>query len=350
MSAVVQVVAGAHHSCARHRNGAVSCWGLAESIYAGGGSVVQPGFLGAQAGATTLSAGTHLTCALTPERRVRCWGNVSMTVQLEDGSPLGEVEDVAVGIEGACAGNPRGIYCWGGNPQGQLARPPEVESSSLALLSLPGAQRFLAAGRPVMAYDGAQLCAWGSNATHVVSESDIIGQYAQPVCRPVSDVLGLRSGADHACLLLPEGAFSCWGERYYGALGTGGTDDDTADILPTGMLTRLSAPVTSLVLGVSHTCALLTSGTVTCFGRNQLGQVGPNPGTAAEEVRTPVTVTGFAGPVVALGAGSSAYHTCAVLQDGSVQCWGNDAAGELGDGVTTMQDGRFSAHPVTVRF
>jgi alpha-tubulin suppressor-like RCC1 family protein len=273
-----------------------------------------------------------------------------MAVQLEDGRPLSGVDLLAVGPQGPCAGTPRGVYCWGKNPQGQLARPPEVESSAQALLAVPGAQRFLGAGLSLVAVDGAQLCAWGNNATHVVSDSDSIGSYAQPVCRPVTDVLGLVVGADHACLLRPAGAFSCWGERYYGALGTGGTDADTADVVPTGSLTTLPRPVTSLALGVSHTCALLAGGAVTCFGRNNLGQVGPDPGTDAEEVRAPATVTGFAGPVVALGAGSSANHTCAILQDGSVQCWGNDASGELGDGVSTLDSGRFSPRPVTVRF
>jgi alpha-tubulin suppressor-like RCC1 family protein len=350
VSAVVQVVAGAHHSCALHRNGAVSCWGLAESLYAGGGSVVAPSFQSGLHGARALSAGTHLTCAITAGSGVRCWGNLSMTVLQEDGSPLAEVGQLAVGPQAACAANPRGVYCWGKNPQGQLARPVSLPSSAHALLAQPGKQRLLGAGLSVLAHDGQRLCAWGNNATHVVSESDSVAVYAEPVCSPVPEVDGLLVGADHACVLRPGGTFSCWGERYYGALGLGGGDTDTADVPPFGSTTSLRAPVVDLALGVSHTCALLTEGSVTCFGRNHQGQVGPDPGTAAEEVRTPATVTGFAGPVRALGSGSSAHHTCAILEDGSVQCWGTDAAGQLGDGVTSVQTGRFSPQPVHVRF
>jgi alpha-tubulin suppressor-like RCC1 family protein len=70
----------------------------------------------------------------------------------------------------------------------------------------------------------------------------------------------------------------------------------------------------------------------------------------ADEVRQPAPVTGFAGRVVALAAGPAAQHTCAILADGSVQCWGSDSDGQLGDGMTTRDPDRKSAGPVSVRF
>jgi alpha-tubulin suppressor-like RCC1 family protein len=164
----------------------------------------------------------------------------------------------------------------------------------------------------------------------------------------ISDVLDLVAGSEHACVRRPGGTFACWGERYYGQLGLGG--DDTVDVPPYGSPTSLPGPVASLAAGVSHTCALLVDGAVFCFGLNSKGQVGPNPNTAAEEVRDPAVVSGFSGRVVSLGAGSSAQHTCAILDDGGVQCWGSDAAGQLGDGVTTVDENRVSRGPVTVRW
>jgi alpha-tubulin suppressor-like RCC1 family protein len=87
---------------------------------------------------------------------------------------------------------------------------------------------------------------------------------------------------------------------------------------------------------------------VTCFGRNNLGQVGA--AATGEEVRTPVAVSGLAGKVTALGAGSTAQHTCAILTNGSVQCWGSNSAGQLGSGGGAVDPARKSALPVSVGF
>jgi alpha-tubulin suppressor-like RCC1 family protein len=166
----------------------------------------------------------------------------------------------------------------------------------------------------------------------------------------VADVAQLVVGADHACVLHPGGTFACWGERYYGQLGTGGTALDTNDVPPHGADTALAAKVVSLAAGASHTCALLAEGVVTCFGLNDRGQVGPNAPTTPQEVRTPAAVTGFTAPVVALGAGSSAQHTCAILADGNVACWGSDSDGQLGSGATVRDAARFSGAPVVVQW
>jgi alpha-tubulin suppressor-like RCC1 family protein len=350
VSAVTQVVAGAYHSCALHRNGTVSCWGLAESISAGAGLILPPGEIGGLLGPLALSAGANITCALTSERRVRCWGNQSYMVVKEDGTtPVASVSNVAVGSGYGCATNPDGTYCWGKNEHGQLGRPVTLEESPRALLAAQGVRRFLGAGQAVVTHDGAErICAWGDNSSKVIAASDDVFVYTMPQCGTVKDVVDLQVGSDHACVRHSGGTFACWGERYYGQLGLGGTD--TADVPPYGTDTSLPGGVASLALGTSHTCALLEDGKVVCFGLNSNGQVGPNPDTMAEEVRTPATVTGFSGRVVAIGAGSSAQHTCAILEAGSVECWGSDRAGQLGDAPTTLDIDRFSAQPVAVRW
>jgi hypothetical protein len=348
VSAVVQVVAGAFHSCALHRDGTVSCWGLAESLDGGGKAVVPPRVMPVH-GVVALSAGTHLTCAVTTEHRVRCWGNQSYDVVKEDGSALAGVARVAVGSSFGCAATSEGVFCWGKNAAGQLARPLDVEESPRAVLASAGSWRFLGAGEAVVVHDGAQrVCAWGDNRSQVVTAAEAVTLYAQPQCGTVADAADLVVGSEHVCVRHPSGTFACWGERYYGQLGLGG--DDTADIPPYGAETRLSAPVASLVAGTSHTCALLADGVVTCFGLNGKGQVGPGADTTAEEVRDPAVVSGFAAKVVALGGGSSAQHTCAILADGSVQCWGDDQAGQLGDAVSVVDDTRHSAAVQTVRW
>jgi alpha-tubulin suppressor-like RCC1 family protein len=349
VSAVAQVVAGAYHSCALHKDGTVTCWGLAESIFGGGRSVAPPRPIDGVAHPLALAAGTHLTCALTADRFVRCWGNQQYDVVKEDGTPLSNVTRIAVGSSFACAANPEGVHCWGKNGAGQLARPLDVQESSRAVLAVAGGARFLGAGEAVVTHDGGQkICGWGDNRSKVVTAEDAVTVYDKPQCGTVTDVVDLAVGSEHACVLHPAGTIACWGERYYGQLGIGG--DDTADVAPYGADTSLAAPVVALAAGASHTCALLGTGAVVCFGLNSKGQVGPGADTAAEEVRNPAAVTGFAGRVTGLGAGSSAQHSCAIIDDGSAQCWGSDLAGQLGDGVISVDEMRFSHGPVMVRW
>jgi alpha-tubulin suppressor-like RCC1 family protein len=86
-----------------------------------------------------------------------------------------------------------------------------------------------------------------------------------------------------------------------------------------------------LVTGGSHSCALLTNATVKCWGLNTNGQLGD--GTTTQRT-TPVTVTGLSG-VLRLTAGAS--HTCASLSGGTVKCWGLNSNGQLGDGTTAQR-------------
>jgi hypothetical protein len=346
------VVAGAAHSCALHQDGTVSCWGLAESIDPGQTTIIAPAAIAGLSGVRGLAAGDHGTCAITAERQVRCWGaQAAYTVVKEDGvTPLGGVTSVALGLDFGCAANSEGTLCWGQNDLGQLARPLDLQESQRALLARPGPVAFLATGQTGFTHDGMQrLCAWGHNGTHEITAVDGMRVYADPQCADLPDVVQLVAGADHVCVRHANGTFACWGERYYGQLGIGGGVDDTADITPFGATTTLAPGVQQLALGASHSCALLVGGAVMCFGLNSKGQIGPDANTTADEVRAPVLERALPA-VAALGAGPTAQHTCAILGDGSVMCWGSDSDGQLGDGVTTRDMDRKSAGPVSVRF
>jgi alpha-tubulin suppressor-like RCC1 family protein len=127
----------------------------------------------------------------------------------------------------------------------------------------------------------------------------------------------------------------CWGDNGFGELGV-----STAPALNSDMpLSVKSLPpnATAVSSGAYHTCALLPAsvgGDVACWGDNHEGQIG-NGQMGAAPVSSPASVSGLT-DAIAIAAGRA--HSCAIQTDGSVVCWGNDADGELGDGMTMDSD------------
>jgi alpha-tubulin suppressor-like RCC1 family protein len=109
----------------------------------------------------------------------------------------------------------------------------------------------------------------------------------------------------------------CWGSTF-----------DNSFITTPVAIPDLST-VTAISAGGLSACALLTGGTIACWGENFAGQLGNGTTTAS---MTPVTVSNLTG-AIAVAAGE--LHTCALLSNGTIQCWGINYDGELGNGTTT---------------
>eukprot|EP01033_Poteriospumella_lacustris_P019924 gene19924-gene20360 len=131
-------------------------------------------------------------------------------------------------------------------------------------------------------------------------------------------------GFYHSCAVSSQKGLMCWGYNEYGQLGIGTTTDtNTAGVvLPSGSIADLAA-------GSSHTCAI-NGYTLKCWGRNSGGQLG-----TGDQVDSSTPVAVLAG-VQAVGVGIA--HTCAIRTTGHVWCWGNNANGRLGDGTTTTSE------------
>jgi alpha-tubulin suppressor-like RCC1 family protein len=136
----------------------------------------------------------------------------------------------------------------------------------------------------------------------------------------------VAAGYRHTCALTGDGAVVCWGNGEYGTLGNGATTNSNAPVEVSGLASGVSA----IDSGFYHACALTSDGRVTCWGNNERGQLGD--GTTSNS-SIPVEVDGLAGGVTAIAAGGG--HTCAIGSDEGVKCWGNNEAGQLGDGTTT---------------
>jgi hypothetical protein len=139
---------------------------------------------------------------------------------------------------------------------------------------------------------------------------------------PLGNVTAIATGSSHSCALLSNGTVRCWGHNRDGQLGNGTTTDFPAAAPVVG----LGGMAAAIAAGEFHTCALLRDGTVHCWGDNWYGQLGD--GTTTDRT-TPVAASGLR-DVTAIAAGED--HTCALLRDGTARCWGYNEFGQLGNG------------------
>ena len=144
--------------------------------------------------------------------------------------------------------------------------------------------------------------------------------------------VALSSGGSHTCAILDNGAVSCWGYGTYGQLGNGGWSDKSTPTLTSSLGTNRTA--VALSSGGSHTCAILDNGAVSCWGYGMNGRLG-NGGTSDKTTPTLTSSLGTGRTAVAISSGG--YHTCAILDDGTVSCWGYGFAGRLGNGATSTK-------------
>lgn len=163
-------------------------------------------------------------------------------------------------------------------------------------------------------------------------DKDGLGDACDNLCSTVTTgvkkIVSVGVGSYHSCALLQDGTVECWGKNNHGQLGDG-TQKDSAVPVP---VKGFGQKVLSLSVGYNFNCAVVADGSVMCWGYEPAG----------EGSVVPVAVKGFAQKVLSVSAGVD--EACAVLQDGSVQCWGKNFYGQLGDG--TQKD---SAVPVTVK-
>ncbi|MGB2297313.1 MAG: RCC1 domain-containing protein, partial [Poseidonia sp.] len=131
-----------------------------------------------------------------------------------------------------------------------------------------------------------------------------------------------------------------WGSDQYGQLGDGGpawsTSNPTSVSAPPSTAINLGAGRTAVALatGERHTCAILDNGEVKCWGGDSYGQLGNGPTITANQGSPSSTSVdlGTGRTAVAISAGN--HHTCAILDNGDMKCWGGDYRGQLGDGGT----------------
>jgi alpha-tubulin suppressor-like RCC1 family protein len=297
-----------------------------------------------------LALGGSHTCALTVGMGAACWGN-NRYGQLGNGTffsssipqPVSRLSSgvisIAAGWAHACAVRADGgLECWGSNAKGQLGDSTTADSSSpVEVFGLREGVKAVTAGHRhtcALMEEGSVKC-WGENASGGLGDGTNINR-STPVDVPEleSGVKAVEAGAGHTCALMEDGSVKCWGWNPSGQLGNGTVVESR---LPADV-TGLPAPVRALAAGDQHTCALLEDGSIACWGANASGQLGN--GTRIRS-NAPVAVDGLPGAAVAITAGGA--HSCALLEGNVLVCWGDDQSGQLGDGGYENQ-----SRPVTV--
>ena len=142
----------------------------------------------------------------------------------------------------------------------------------------------------------------------------------------ISDATSISVGSKHACALIQNGTVKCWGDNAQGQLGNGSLKGRTASAIVPNLNNAVAIDVRE-----RSSCALLSDGTVKCWGLNTAGQLGD---TTTTRRTVPVTVTGVDDAVALFGSNSGGPNTfrCALINDGTVKCWGYNADGQLGRG------------------
>jgi alpha-tubulin suppressor-like RCC1 family protein len=152
-------------------------------------------------------------------------------------------------------------------------------------------------------------------------------------------IVELAGGGDHTCAILDTGALRCWGRNDFGQLGRNNTTTigDTAGEMPTTDI-DVGSEVAEVATGLDHTCARLTSGKVRCWGNGLAGRLGygnvTSIGDTAGEMPPADVNLGSGNPNNAVDIAAGDQHTCALLTNGTVRCWGEGSNGRLGYGAT----------------
>ncbi len=330
-----QVSANNESSCALFLDGRVKCWGANSTGQLGLGDTNNRGDNSGEMGASLpfvdlgtgrfakkIALGYAHTCALLNGGAIVCWGRNGLLGRGDTASDIGSLPgtmgdklvlvnlgtgmtaiDVAAGSNHTCAILDDGrVKCWGNNYDGQL-----------------GIGNTTFHGGPLSMGDSLPAVDLGSGRT----------------------ATAITVGNDASCVILDNGHVKCWGINSSGQLGVGDTQDrgdgpnEMGDFLPEADLGTGKTAV-EISMNYQHVCARLNDGSVKCWGGNSLGQLGL--GDTAARGNEPGEM-GDNLPIVNLGTGKTAtqintayYHSCALLNDATIKCWGGNGSGLLGQG------------------
>lgn len=329
------ISAGLTHSCAVANNGKLYCWG--NNLYGelGNGSLQSP-------------ANSNPVEVQLPANHVARAVSASGYSALDASHTCAIIDENVGGLM-----QPRGVYCWGENQSGQLGRgaitsprapsqavPQGVNSlsggsGSEVLAVAVGGAHTCAVLKPTNTISGGAVRCWGANMRGQLGDGTLQNNPAPlgVIGFTSAGALGIAVGAEHSCVVTNVGSVQCWGNNDAFQLGVElGPNGEKYRAAP-GTVPNLTG-VVSISAGDKHTCVLLDTGAVKCWGSNSSGQLGDGNSGGYTEVPSPIngSVITTGERAIAISAGGN--FSCALLESGGVKCWGANNQGQLGIGTT----------------
>jgi len=335
----------------------VAAWGYNSSGQLGNGTTTLSRVPGAVAGlseVTAIAAGGEHSLALLANGTVRAWG-ANREGQLGNGTtassrvpvPVGGLSNVvaiAAGREHSVALLANGtVMAWGCNEEGQLGGGTKALKSTIAVTvkGLSGVTAIASGGDFSLArLSNGTVMSWGANEEGQLGNGKRNKSTTPVVAKGVSGAVAVAAGREHSLALLSNGTVMSWGSNLAHQLGmptkykvikeeeeTYLEEEEQPENNPVPEPVAALSGATAVAAGAEHSLALLGDGEVMAWGANSNDQLGN--GTQGGISNVPTAVGGLSG-VTAIAAGSQ--HTLALLSGGSVEAWGYNPDGQLGNG------------------
>lgn len=289
-----------------------------------------------------LSAGDDHVCALLGEGSVWCWGR-DLVGQLGNGMIAdaayrpartldGPYSAIGAGGDHTCGlAADRSVACWGNNNNFQVS-PTQIDSATPITTDIV-ADGLVVRGSHTCAAIGSTARCWGDADGGQLGDGTALDKLAAPTPIGETDVVRLYSGEDHLCAVTSSG-LRCWGINSRGQLGVDPASTPSVCQDMAGAMVACSTipidvvglpPIRQVALGRGHSCAVTDDATVYCWGDNVRGALGDGSMTTRS---TPAVVPGLLATSVIAGD----RFSCALTIAATVTCWGDNGRGELASG------------------
>ncbi|WP_106093723.1 RCC1 domain-containing protein [Enhygromyxa salina] len=312
------------------------------------------------------------TCVLIEGGRVRCWGyngqgqlgygNMDDIGDDETPADIGDVilpeptVALSMGDSHACVLMANmNVRCWGAGFSGRLGY---GNTDNIGDDELPGSILDVMVGGPILEIDagGSHSCGRLANGSLRCWGSGFSGQLGYGNAQSIGDdelpdtagdvpiggsIVAQSTGVSHTCAILATGRVRCWGTGFSGQLGYGNTQSignmsppsQAGDVSAVPLGLPVDAKVTELALGLSISCALFETGDVLCWGSGSVGALGQANTEAIGDDELPSTMPPISLPAPAVAISAGDSHVCALFDDQTALCWGLNSVGQLGAAI-----------------